>query len=708
MNARLRALLPLAVVWMLLLAYGVYFSAYSIQQHRAFLTHASDLGQIDQAIWNTLQGRVLEHTRAGGVQASRLSAHFEPVFIPLSLVFLIYDNVEALLIIQSWAIALGALAVYWIAARRFAVLLGPRGVGTNRRLAPTDSTAWVGVAFAALYLLFPALEAANLAEFHAVTLAAAPLLLAYHYGDENRWTRFALFSLLALSVKEEIALLVFVMAAWFALRAAGVSLRELLSRAQPSDSEQADHHYTPGLVSRGQPRPSSHQSLLAMTNEIWPRGRAPALVAALALVWFAVAILVVIPHFNALGRSPFTCRYVVGEDCPPVVNGLFLGERLGYLLQLFASVGWIALLDPLALLLGLPLLAANLVSNYPAQFSGTYHYSAPVAPYLVLAAIGGSARAVEWLQQSKAITPSVVRKRATLAVLVPVLLLAFGYHLFAGYTPVGGAFSWPNVTAHNQTFDRLAAQIPPDAIVSTTSALNPHLSHRRVLYRYPTVKDAEYVLLDVSESTSANPVDFRIAYNSLVDDGTFGVVDSADGYVLLRRGAPEKPLADAFYSIFRANNPQPQYPVRIDFGGRLRLLGYDVLTDQYGRASVRTYWQRLKAMDRNYIILPFYPDAEGGLRKDLSLQSTFLFWYPTAAWKANEVVVGQTVPFDLGPRARFGVVVMDGDDWENPDIRLPVHIAEPQGLTAMENSTWVELGELVKEGGRYHLIPKQQ
>ena len=110
----------LAVVWLLILAYGIFFSALSIERHRAFLTHASDLGQIDQAIWNTLQGRLLEQTKATGVQNVRLSDHVEPIFVPLSLAFLVYDNVEALLIVQSFAIALGALAVFWIARKRFA------------------------------------------------------------------------------------------------------------------------------------------------------------------------------------------------------------------------------------------------------------------------------------------------------------------------------------------------------------------------------------------------------------------------------------------------------------------------------------------------------------------------------------------------------------------------------------------------------------
>ncbi len=206
--------LALVVVWLMILAYGLYFSAYSIQRHRAFLTHASDLGQIDQAIWNTLQGRVLEHTKATGVQNIRLSDHVEPIFIPISLIFLLYDNVEALLVLQSFAIAVGALAIFWIAHRRF--------VETSRpAVSPWPEIA--AVLFAALYLLFPALEAANLAEFHAVVLAPAPLLFAYHYGTEKAWGRFALFALLALATQEGISLLVLFLASWFTVSNYGPS-----------------------------------------------------------------------------------------------------------------------------------------------------------------------------------------------------------------------------------------------------------------------------------------------------------------------------------------------------------------------------------------------------------------------------------------------------------------------------------------------------
>jgi hypothetical protein len=383
-----------------------------------------------------------------------------------------------------------------------------------------------------------------------------------------------------------------------------------------------------------------------------------------------------------------------------------------------ASGGWIALLDPVSLLLGLPLLAANVLSNYPAQYSGTYHYSAPVAPYLVLAAIGGTAKLVGNLNsrfETRALSARIpgrigqeVSKHTFTYVVAPVFLLALGYHLLAGYTPLGGAFRWPEVSAHNQLFARFAAQIPPDAVVSTTSSLNPHLSHRRVLYRYLNVKDADYVLLDVSESEERNPIDFRVAYNGLVNDKTFGVLDAADGYVLLKRGAPSKLLPDAFFSMFRARGRVPQYPVKIDFGDQVRFLGYDILNNQYGRASIRMYWQPLERLDRNknYELFLFYADDQGVLREDLTLPSTLLFWYPTAMWHPDETVVGRTVPLDLGPRVRLGLAVIDGSvmtrsEWENTAIRLPAHLIEPGTARVWDDSTWIELATLKKVGNRY-------
>jgi uncharacterized membrane protein len=647
--------LALAAVWLMIFAYGIYFSAYSIQRHRAFLTNASDLGQIDQAIWNSLQGRPLEFTRRTGEQSIRLTDHVEPLFIPTSLVFLVYDNVEALLIWQSFVIALGALPVFWMARERLT---------TKERWENHKASDWqiqvAAVLFAAMYLLFPSLQAANLAEFHAVTFVPVLALFTYYYGALKKWGRFALFAFLTLMVKEEIALLVFMLAGYFTISD---------FRVQIADWKTLPKRFLDYLKSAP---------------------RMPMVFVVLSLVWFGLTFFVIIPQFNTLGKSPYTCRYVISEECPQIARGLFLQERLTYVFQLLASSGFVSLFDPISLLIGSPLILANVLSNYPAQYSGTFHYSAPVVPYFVLAAIGGTAFLVRrWRRNER------YGERSLLLIVAPVFLVALLYHLYAGYTPIARAYAFPQITAHNALFQHFANEIPRDAKLSTTSSLHPHLSHREFLYRYPVVGDADYVLVDVNESDRGIPSEFRVAYDNLLKD-KFGVVDAADGYVLLKRGAPKQNLPDAFYSMFRVSDAAPQHALQIDFEDKVRFLGYDVLTDQYGRGYMRTYWQRLKPLDKNYVLFPFLADENGAPLPDMNFPMTCLFWYPSAAWKKNETVVCETSPLEWGDHVRLGIGVTQAIDWGDENARLKITRVEPSTLNVNED-TWVDLGPLRRE-----------
>ncbi len=655
----------------LMIAYAVYFSALSIQRHNTFRTSAADLGQMDQALWNTLHGHLLEDTRdnkdgTGVYQAPRLTDHVEPIFIPLSLSYLVYDGVQAILVVQSIAVALGALAVFWIAERRLKSELA-------------------GVAFAAMYLLFPALEAANLAEFHAVTFAPAPLLFAYNYTEERAWKRFAAFAFIALMVKEEIALLVFVMAVWAMLTAV----------PSPGKKAEGRHASSPSVRVR---RLTFYVS--RFTSSV---PRVPLAVAILSLLWFVLAVLVIIPHFSVTAQSPYVTRY---DNSPlAVITGLFIPEKLAYLAQLLASSGLIALFDPLSLALGAPSLILNLLSKYPAQYSGTYHYSAPVAPYFVLAAIGGTARLSEFIAARRVKFPISNLQLPLTNLQIPVaafvLAVALAYHAIAGYTPIGGQFFWPTETPHQQLLGHFLEQIPPDVPVSTTKTLFPHLSHRRFLYRFPTTLDAQFILLDVSQMATTNPVDFVLNYRAALDQG-YGVRDALDGYILLERGLTQKELPDRFYNFLRACAcALPQNRVVIDFEDKIRFLGYDVQQDDWGRVYLRTYWTRLPGLEaNNYTPFPFFADAAGAPNPDLPLPDLLVqFWYPSIRWQDGEVIVADTTPIEIGARANLGVGMFFGATWNDNVRRLTPHTDAP--VTAQGA---VFLGELVRDGKGYRVI----
>src|SRR5207249_3014213 len=79
-----------------------------------------------------------------------------------------------------------------------------------------------------------------------------------------------------------------------------------------------------------------------------------------------------------------------------------------------------------------------------------------------------------------------------------VLVTAALAYRQAGAGPFAEGFVRPERTPHHELADRLVARIPRDARVSASSSLVPHLSQRPDVYLFPTVREAEYVALDVA------------------------------------------------------------------------------------------------------------------------------------------------------------------------------------------------------------------
>jgi len=94
-----------------IVTYTIYMAAFSIRRHDAFLTRRADLGHFDQTLWNTLHGNFLVRTDLGRQMLS-FTDHVEPILAPLSLIYLVWEDVRMLLLFQSVALALGALPVY--------------------------------------------------------------------------------------------------------------------------------------------------------------------------------------------------------------------------------------------------------------------------------------------------------------------------------------------------------------------------------------------------------------------------------------------------------------------------------------------------------------------------------------------------------------------------------------------------------------------
>ena len=313
---------------------------------------------------------------------------------------------------------------------------------------------------------------------------------------------------------------------------------------------------------------------------------AGALVTLAGLAWFYVATFVIVPAYAAqaygLGVTPYAARFgALGDGFGDVARSLLTRPglvlrvaseplRVQYMLKLLAPVGFLALAGPEILLLGLPLLLANLLSGYPFQYSGQLHYSAPLAAYAVFGAIVGSQRIRRLIRRTVAGLRLRRLRRLHLAY-VPLVVWLLAWSLVSqiawGYTPISARFgdSWPAVTAHHRLLDRFLAQIPPDAAVSTTSTLYPHLSHRPDIYRFPALGNSQVVLLDVAAATgwAIHPADVRRQVDELLQSGQWTVQDGADGYLLLRKNAAEvavEPPQQGVAAFPRISIPSPGLP----------------------------------------------------------------------------------------------------------------------------------------------------
>src|SRR2546421_7643444 len=150
----LRGRLEPAIAAALVVGYLLLFSWLSVRRHQTYHSLGADLGLFDQIFWNTVHGRPFESTMslAWTDPHSFFADHFSPVLWLLVPFYTLVPRPETLLVLQTLALALGAVPVYLAARHR----LPP---GYQRLL-------WV-----AAYLLFVPLAHINLFDFHEITLA---------------------------------------------------------------------------------------------------------------------------------------------------------------------------------------------------------------------------------------------------------------------------------------------------------------------------------------------------------------------------------------------------------------------------------------------------------------------------------------------------------------------------------------------------------
>ena len=362
-----------------------------------------------------------------------------------------------------------------------------------------------GALLAGAYLLYPALGFLVLNEFHPVALATPLLLWAFLYMEESRWARAAVFLILAAACKETVPLVIAFMGAYFAIR---------------------------------------------------KRSWGPLLVSIAGVAWFALAVWVVIPHYNG-DQSAFIARYGdYGAGAGEVVKTALAqpsqtfadftsAANLDYWFKLLWPFAFTSLLSPLTVLIALPEYALNALSATTFQRRIEFHYTALEIPFLYAAAVLGVMRLWRWLgggfRRAESLMTRERVRRGTLALVVLLAALAGNYVL--GPLPFslpGAAYDGRDYakSAHAAVLDEAVALIPDGVSVSANNNAGAQLAARRVAYVFPYFDDAEWVIVDQKRPFFYDKEDSRLhaqALGRLVLDGRFQSVYAKDGVFVFKR-----------------------------------------------------------------------------------------------------------------------------------------------------------------------------
>ncbi|RMG96664.1 MAG: DUF2079 domain-containing protein [Deltaproteobacteria bacterium] len=429
--------------------YGWKVSNLALAHHVHMRTQIYDLGIYDNVVWNTTFGEFLRCSFIKG--GNHTAAHFDPVLYLLTPAYRLAPRAETLLVAQSVWVATGVVPL---------LLLGRKLHGSW----------WVGATMAVLYGLYPALHGANLFDFHSITLAIPTILWVVYLVDTQATWLYVPAWLLLLATREDMSLLACFIGfyaiwarkrPWLGLSTIAVSLAYLVAVKRFVMPD-------PGLLMKAS---RTTYSYIYFYADMIPHADEGA--RGLVLSFFTNPV--------------FVLQHVLSE------------EKVAYLL---------AILGPLC---GLPLLSKRryplylygalfiLLSSRHHMYSIHFQYNAVVVPFV----IAGWADGLAWLRnryasfgrRRVAVLGTTVSLVATLLAGAKFGILAENKSFRAGWEPLLRDVPENVLERYAWFYHKVRELVPPDVPLSASSRLGPHVSNRPDVYRFPVIRDAEFVMV---------------------------------------------------------------------------------------------------------------------------------------------------------------------------------------------------------------------
>ena len=535
-----------AVFCLMACTYFVVFSALSILRYQSFNIDGYDLSIFEQAVWNSLHGHILETSILPDITLL-LSQRFSPILLAFVPLYAVWSSPIVLMVVQTLGIAVAAFPIYWFARSRVGHLLA--------------------LAVASAYFLYPALQGANLFEFHEIVLAIPLFSLATFFMLRRTYAPMLVCLGLTLLVKEDMAFVVIAFGLYIFLVQRRIRLGLGLSLF--------------GVV----------WAVLLLQYVIPYFNGAP--LGTGNYYYFGAGIAAGRGRYDYLGSTFYQVILTVITQPGLVLQHVLVQAKLDYVAALLIPLALLPLLGAEVAMLALPTLGISLLSDYAPQVSIDFHYSASLLPFLFFAMALGIQRILAGSKRVRVPAPS-----ARLALAAFALTAAGLGYFFLAPGPLAQRFD-PGLYAlnvHTDVGHELVARIPNDSVVVTQSSLMPHLAERRGIYGFPTIFDyceAGYLLADTTQ------ISYRVREQLWTDwfaTQFFDVVAKPDGYILAKRKTPDQLL-------------------QIHYGDQMTLVAYTLpLTEtvQGGQHLCPVVeWRADKNMNNRYVVQAQLLDAQG-------------------------------------------------------------------------------------------------
>lgn len=437
----------------LIAVYVVVFTAMNWRLWFNLRIPHGDSAMYEEHLWNLTHGKGF---RSYLDQGLFLGEHIQVIHLLLLPLHWVWPSHLLLELCESTALAIGAIPVFRMAQR---------STGSSR----------AGLLLAAAYLLYFPLHyldiEVDLKTFRPESFCVPFFLFAFDALEQRRLRRMCVLLLIALSAKEDYSIIIAPLGVWIAFQC-----------------------YFGKLGGEAKDR---HRILLGLGIAVF--GVAYLILATRFVIpWFrGGAELHYVKYFSKFGNSMNEVVWNMLTKPSLLFGELATAGTLMYALSMLLPIGFIALLSPSRLAVGLPLfgiLCLNELAHDPR-----HHFHAPLVPLIFWATSVG-------LSNTDRVCSRLARLFSRPAILTssPPLLLTFTHHfvwtsafatgLFLSMSPFGLSFWDANAStslwklyAHDPRadhFPEVLAQIPPTARVASTDFVHPRFTHHERSYDY--------------------------------------------------------------------------------------------------------------------------------------------------------------------------------------------------------------------------------